>query len=146
MKPNEIRSKVLFGVKPKHQPDADIALRNRRSRGRGHYGEARLAKRVGGVVVGRSKAVRLPSGKWQSIDIQHPPDVVTELFSFESKWLVRVPTNISKVMIQAVRNAPEGLVPVGVIGDRGNRTVFYILMESDFLDLHIGDKVISQEK
>ncbi len=109
------------------------------SRQRGRYGERRLAKKVGGVVVGRSKAVKLPSGKYVQINCQRPPDVVTEIFSFESKWLKSAPANIHKVMEQAIKNAPDGYIPVGVIGDRNQHTVFYIMMERDFIDLHIGD-------
>jgi hypothetical protein len=110
-----------------------------RSRGRGRYGESRLAKKVNGVVCGRSKAVKLPNGKFIQINCQRPPDVVTELFSFESKWLKSVPKGLHKVMEQAIKNAPKKLIPVGVIGDRTQHTVFYIMMERDWLDLHIGD-------
>lgn len=105
-------------------------------RGRGKYGERRLAKVVGGTVVGRSKSIITGTGKAIKIDCQKPPDVVTDLFSFESKWLKEVPANIRKVMTQAVGNAPPNLIPVGVIGDRQQRTVYYILMEKDWLDLH----------
>ncbi len=117
----------------------DISREMKQRRGRGRYGEMRLAKKVNGVVVGRSKAVHLPSGKWQQVNCNMPPDVVTDMFSFESKWLLHVPANIKKVMTQAVRNAPEGLTPVGVIGDRIGHDVYYIMMERDFLVLHIGD-------
>jgi len=114
-----------------------------KSRARGRYGERRLAKKVYGVVVGRSKAVKLPGGGFIQVNCQMPPDVVTEMFSFESKWLKQAPRNIANVMAQAVRNAPVGLVPVGVIGDRESREVFYILTEQDFLDLHIGTAPVS---
>ena len=113
---------------------------SKRRRGRGRYGESRLAKKVNGVVCGRSKAVILPSGKSIKINCQQPPDVVTDMFSFESKWLVRIPVSLNKLMTQAIRNAPGGLTPVGVIGDRENREVYYIVMERDFLSLHIGSK------
>lgn len=115
---------------------SELQIQNRRNRSRGRYGEARLAKKVGGVVVGRSKVVKLPSGKYQSIDIQHPIDVVTDMFGFESKWLKTVPKNISKVMSQAVTNCPEGLTPVAVIGDREQHTVYYVMTEKDWLALH----------
>ena len=122
----------------------ETSVRVKRSRARGRYGEYRLAKRVNGVVVGRSKAVILPCGKTIKIDCQKPPDVIDGkgLFSFESKWLQRVPAMLDKVMGQAIGNAPNGLVPVGVIGDRTNRVVYYILAERDFLDLFIGNKEI----
>jgi hypothetical protein len=116
-----------------------MSSENEKSRQRGRYGEQRLAKKVNGVVVGRSKAVKLPSGKYVQINCQRPPDVVTEMFSFESKWLKSAPVNIHKVMEQAIRNAPSGHIPIGVIGDREQHTVFYIMTEQDFLDLHIGE-------
>jgi hypothetical protein len=112
-----------------------------RARGRGRYGESRLAKRVHGVVVHKSSYVKLPSGRMVQIDVQHPPDVITEMFAFESKWIKSTPVMLQKVMSQAVRNAPQGFIPVGVIGDRIQGTVFYVLMERDFLDLHVGEKV-----
>ncbi len=120
--------------------DTTIQVRNKLSRGRGRYGEARLARKVNGVVCGRSKAVKLPSGKWLQINCQRPPDVVTDLFSFESKWLKAVPVSLDKIMTQAVKNAPVGLVPVGVIGDRQAHTVYYIMNEHDWLDLHVGEE------
>ncbi len=109
-----------------------------RSRSRGRYGERRLAKKVNGVVCGRSKAVKLPNGKFIQIDCRRPPDVVTEWASFESKWLKKVPVMLHKVMGQAIRNAPKNLIPIGVIGDREQRTVFYVMMEGDWIDLHVG--------
>ncbi|KKK75008.1 hypothetical protein LCGC14_2878060 [marine sediment metagenome] len=112
------------------------SLEMKRRRGRGRYGEQRLAKKVGGVVCGRSKAVKLPSGKYIQINCQRPPDVVTEMFSFESKWLKNPPKVIDKIMTQATTNAPQNLIPVGVVGDREQRTVFYIMSEKDWLDLH----------
>lgn len=117
-----------------------ITDQNRKNRQNGKYGERRLAKRVNGVVVGRSKAVKLPDGSWLQVNCQRPPDVVTPIFSFESKWLTRIPANIRKIMTQAVTNAPEGLTPVGVIGDRTGHEVYYVMMEKDFLELHVGDK------
>ena len=109
-------------------------MKNRRQRGR--YGEQRLAKKVGGKVVGRSKYIVFDSGKSIQINCQKPPDVVTEMFSFESKWLKQVPANISKVMTQAISNCPEGLTPIGVIGDRESSEVYYIVAEPDWLALH----------
>ena len=118
--------------------DNEISVRNRKSRSRGHYGERRLADKVNGVVVGRSKAVVTPDGKTIRINCQKPPDVVTFWASFESKYLSRVPACLTKVMNQAVSNSPDGLIPIGVIADREARVVYYIMTERDFLDLHIG--------
>jgi len=105
---------------------------------RGKYGERRLAKKVNGVVCGRSKAVKCPNGQWVKIDCQKPPDVVAPPFSYESKWLKSVPKMLMKVMTQAQRNCPTGLTPVAVIGDREARVVYYIMLESDFIAWHIG--------
>lgn len=105
---------------------------------RGRYGERRLAKKVHGVVVGKSKYAKLPSGRFVQIDVTHPPDVMDDMFAYESKWIKNPPKTLSKVVGQAVRNAPEGFVPVAVIGDREHSEVFYILTEHDFIDLHVG--------
>lgn len=105
-------------------------------RWRGKYGERRLAKKVGGVVVGRSKFIRFDNGDTIQINCQKPPDVVTPVFSLESKWLKEAPKMLQRWMTQAVSNSPTGLIPVLVIGDRGQRTVYYIMNEGDFLELH----------
>ncbi len=118
----------------------DKSLQVKRSRARGRYGESRLAKLVHGVVVGKSKAVQLLSGKWVKIDVQHPCDVLTELFAFESKYRRDCPKNLSKYMAQAIRNAPEGYIPVGVIKGEGEGVYYYVMTERDFLDLHVGGK------
>lgn len=114
------------------------AVQNKRNRGRGRYGEQRLAKKWDGVVCGRSKAIKLPSGKFIQIDCQKPCDVIDGkgFFAFESKWLKRVPKSLEKIMSQAVKNCPSGLVPIGVIGDREHRAVYYIWMERDMLEIH----------
>lgn len=117
------------------EPNREVRARKQR----GRYGEARLAKKVHGVVVGKSKVAKLPSGKYVQLDVQHPPDVLTDMFAFESKWLKNVPAMLDKVMTQAVRNAPEGFVPVGVIGDRLHSTIYYIFTEKDFLEMHVGE-------
>jgi len=122
----------------KEKKEKSREMKQRRWRGR--YGEQRLAKKVGGVVVGRSKYVLTPTGKGIKINHMKPPDVVTDMFSFESKWLSHFPANIRKVMVQARSNCPEGLIPVGVIGDRNEREVVYILSEHDWLELHGGKK------
>lgn len=111
-----------------------------RARGRGRYGERRLAGKVNGVIIGRSKAVQLPESKrYVQIDIQHPCDVLNETFAFESKWIKHAPASIKKVMTQAMRNTPFGFIPVGVIGGREAKEVYYIFTEPDFLGLHVGN-------
>lgn len=131
----------------KREKAEETSIRVKRSQWRGKYGERRLAKRVRGVVVGRSKAVKVSESTAEDgvtsavhyiqIDCQKPPDVVTEMFSFESKWLKSMPKFLDKVMGQAIRNCPTGLTPIAVIGDREQRVVFYIMTEKDFLELHI---------
>lgn len=113
--------------------DSEVSTRVRRSRGRGRYGEARLARKVNGVVVNKNKIVQLLSGRYVPIDIKHPPDVVNEMFAFESKWLTETPRMLQGVMQQAIRNAMPGYIPVGVIGDRTAKVVLYIMTERDFL-------------
>ena len=104
---------------------------------RGKNAERRLAKKVGGVVVGRSKAIKLESGKVVLINCQKPPDVVTDMFAFESKSWKEIPKSVEKLMTQATANCPEGLIPVGVIYDRAGRLAYYIMNELDFIELHI---------
>ena len=113
-----------------------VSREMKQRRGRGRYGEQRLAKKVGGIVVGRSKYIAFPSGKSVKIDCQRPCDVVTEMFAFESKYLQSAPKQIKKWHSQALRNCPSGLIPVLVVGDREEREVYYIMSEHDFLDLH----------
>ena len=108
------------------------------SHGRGYYGESRLAKKVNGVIVGRSKAVVLPTGETIEITHQHPPDVVNSMFAFESKYTRQFPKKISDYMLQAETNCPDGLTPVAVVKDPYRKTYYYILRESDFVELHCG--------
>ena len=109
------------------------------SHARGYYGESRIAKRLGGKIVGRSKAV-VVDGFTIEIDHTSPPDVVTPLFAVESKWRKDLPVSISNYVIQAETNAAKckpKLIPVAVVRDanRGNNKVYYILNEKDFIDL-----------
>lgn len=117
------------------------SLRVRQSRARGRYGESRLAKKVNGVVVGRSKAVVTPDGKTIRINCQKPPDVVTSWASFESKYYTRIPKFLDKVMTQAINNAPKGLTPFGVIADRSDRVTYVVMTLKDFVELHVGGKI-----
>lgn len=107
------------------------------SKSRGYYGEARIAKLLGGKVVGRSKAIKLDSGKVIEIDHRHPPDVVTDLFSVESKYRKAFPKKISDYMLQTYTDCPkgQGLIPLAVVKDPHRKTYYYILEEKDFVDL-----------
>jgi hypothetical protein len=112
-----------------------------KARKRGAWAESRLAKKWGGVRCGKSKAVRLPSGQYIELDVQHPCDVICGkgFFAFESKWLKSAPKSLDKIMTQAIKNCPTGMIPVGVIGDRDARAVYYVMTENDFIDLHRGE-------
>jgi hypothetical protein len=111
----------------------DIATRNRRNRWRSYNYERRVAKLIGGVVVGRSKAIKTKHG-WIEIGHQHPPDVVSDTFSVECKYHKELPKGITQPLVQAIRDAPTGLMPVVFMGSReGSRVV--ILSEKDFLML-----------
>jgi hypothetical protein len=111
-----------------------------KSHSRGYYGESRLAKKVRGKVVGRSKAIVLDSGKVILIDHQHPPDVVNDWAAFESKYRKVFPKSISEAMLQAETNCPDGLVPVLVVKDPYRKKYYYIQTEEDFLEQHVGEK------
>jgi len=105
------------------------------SHSRGYYGESRIAQLMGGKIVGRSKAIVLDSGKVIQIDHQHPPDVVSDLFSFESKYRRHFPKAISDAMLQCENNAPKGLIPVLVVKDPYRSKYYYIMEEKDFINL-----------
>lgn len=107
---------------------------------RGSNFERKIAKLVHGVVVGRSKAIKVGDKLWIKIDCQKPPDVVNEWASFECKYYRKLPVFITKVMAQAIQNSPEGLTPFAVLGDRGNRSQYVVMTLQDFLDWHIGEK------
>ena len=108
---------------------------NKRAKWRGKNYERRIAKLIRGSVVGRSKAIKT-GARYTQIDCQHPPDVVNEWLSVECKYLKTLPAWLDKVMAQAVRNCPEGLVPVAWVGGREARSHYVIMTEEDFLDLH----------
>jgi len=111
----------------------------KQARWRGKHGERRLAKRVKGVVVGRSKAVKLPSGKFVQVNPQQPPDVINEWASFEVKYVKSLPKWLTKIMTQAVRNAPDGYIPHGHIYGREEGNGFFIMCEGDFIERYIGE-------
>jgi len=118
----------------------EASQRNKRNRYRGKNFELRVAKLIHGVVVGRSKAVKIESPtfleQYISIDPQHPPDVVNNWLSVECKYYTELPVWLTKLMAQTKRNCPDGLTPVGWVGDRGERNRYVIMFEQDFLDLH----------
>lgn len=105
------------------------------SKSRGYYGESRIAKLLGGKVVGRSKAIILESGQAIQIDQEHPVDIVTSLFGVESKYRRAFPKKISDYMLQAETNCPKGLIPLAVIKDPFRKRYYYILDERDFVSL-----------
>lgn len=110
----------------------------KQARGRGKYGERRLAKLVKGEVVGRSKAVKLPSGKFVQVNCQQPPDVVNEWASFEVKYVKSLPKSLTKGMSQAIRNAPEGHIPhLSLASREGDKLI--VMREADFIERNIGE-------
>jgi len=109
----------------------------KRSRYRGKNYEYRVAKKIKGVVVGRSKAVKVGD---IHIDVnpQKPPDVINSWLSIECKHLKTLPVWLEKVMAQAVSNAPDGyLVPVAWVGDKESNYV--IMREEDFMANFVGE-------
>jgi len=115
------------------------------SKSRGYYGESRIAKKVNGTIAGRSKAVKLSSGKVIKIDHNHPIDVVTDLFGFESKYRLAFPKKISDYMFQAETNAglcEPKLIPVAVVKDKTRKQYYYIMREQDWIDLHVGSETL----
>jgi len=113
------------------------AQERKQSRWRGRNYERRVAKLIKGVVVGRSKAVKV-QGKFIQINCQKPPDVVNVWLSVECKYWAELPAWLDKVMTQAVKNCPkeQGLTAIAWVGDREAKTNYIIMTERDFLDLH----------
>lgn len=108
---------------------------NQRARYRGRSYEYRVAKKIDGKVVGRSKAI-IVKDKAIPIDPNHPPDVVSDWISVECKYYSEIPVWLKDVMLQSVTNCPEGLIPIAWIGDRTNHNHYVIIREQDWLDLH----------
>ena len=109
----------------------------KQSRWRGHNYERRVARLIKGVVVGRSKAVKV-SDKFVQVNCQRPPDVVNAWLSVECKHWKSLPVWLDKVMGQAIHNAPQGLTPIAWVGDREAKANYVIMHERDFLDNFVG--------
>lgn len=108
------------------------------ARYRGKNFEYRVAKLVHGVVVGRSKAVKVGGGNndiFIEVNPQRPPDVITRWLSVECKH-TEIPATMLKAMQQSKDNAPSGLIPVVFWGDREKHNLV-IMSEKDFLEMHI---------
>ena len=105
------------------------------SRWRGSNFERAIAKKVHGVVCGRSKAVKV-NDKYIQVNPQQPPDVVNEWASFECKSKKSLPKWFRDAMIQAIRNAPDGHLGYLVIYDRGERCTYITQRFDDWLDQH----------
>ena len=106
---------------------------------RGKNYEYRVARLIHGVVVGRSKAVKV-GNTFIEIDPNHPPDAVNEWAAAESKYVKSLPKTVTSAVAQAVKNAslctaPTPLIPVVFMGDReGHRIV--VMPENVYLELH----------
>jgi hypothetical protein len=118
---------------------SEAQIRSKRNIWRSRNHERRVAKLIKGVVVGRSKAVQV-DGQWIKVNTTRPPDVVTSWLSVESKCYKQLPRWLLKIMTQAIRNAPDDLLPVAWVTDREDRSHFVIMREEDFLEWHVGDK------
>ena len=110
----------------------------KRSRYRGKNYERRVAKLIKGVVVGRSKGVKV-GDTWIATNCQRPCDVVNSWLAVECKYWAKLPVWLDKVMRQSAKNCPEGLVPIAWVGDREAHYNFVIMTEGDFVELFIGE-------
>jgi hypothetical protein len=110
-------------VKKKETPSQRV----QHARARGSSAEYRLAKLVHGVRVGAKTIVKLP-------------DVVNELFAFESKWTRDFPVYLREKLSQCKTNTPEGFIGVLVTRDSQTGEVYYTMAEKDWLNLLNGDK------
>ncbi len=109
----------------------------KRARWRGKYGERRIAKLVNGVVVGRSKTVKV-GDQYVQVNPQQPPDVLTPVFSIEVKYLKRLPATLNQAMAQSIRNAPSGKTPLTWFIGREDKSCLVVWTERDFLEWHVG--------
>ena len=107
----------------------------KQSRWRGRNEERACAKMTKGVVVGRSKAVRVGDNFIQ-VNCQKPPDVVAPPYSFEVKNRP-FPKSVSDAMSQAISNCPAGLTPKLWWRDRDTGIRYLIEIVKDFIDDHI---------
>lgn len=114
----------------------DMTTEQQKARYRGKNAEYRLAKLLGGIVIGRSKAIILSSGKSIKINPQHPCDVIDGkgFGAYECKWYKSLPKFITKVMTQAVTNCPDGCVPFASLCDRTTHDKYIVMREQDFID------------
>ena len=107
----------------------------KRAKWRGKNEERACSKLVKGVVVGRSKVVKV-GDKYIQVNCQKPPDVVSPPYSFEVKNKI-MPKSLVKAMTQAVNNCPQGLTPKLWWRDRDSGVRYLIELVPDFLDDHI---------
>jgi len=109
------------------------------ARQRGNNAERACAKAMSGVVVGRSKAVKIGSRgleSWVSVNCQQPPDVLAPGgFSFECKN-TKLSRKVVKAVSQSVRNAPSGFEPYVWWYDRESDSTYIICTKRVFLDMH----------
>jgi len=114
-------------------------IERKRAKWRGKNYGRRVAHLIKGVVVGRSKAVKIQGKFFIQVNCQQPPDVVNVWLSVECKYWKELPVWLDKVMTQAVKNAPSSLTPVAWVGDREASVNYIIMLERDFIDLLIGE-------
>ena len=108
----------------------------KQSRWRGKNEERTCSKMTKGVVVGRSKAVKV-GDKFIQVNCQKPPDVLSPpYYSFEVKNKP-FPKSVSDAMTQAVNNAPENMMPLVWWRDRDTGVRYIIQVVKDFMDEHI---------
>lgn len=102
---------------------------------RGKNCERQCAKDTEGVVVGRSKAVKL-GDRYVQVNCQKPPDCLAPpFFSFECKN-TKFPKSVAKAMSQAIANAPDGFVGYVWWYDKESRCTYIITTRRNFLDMH----------
>lgn len=113
-----------------------VTRRVKQAQWRGKNCERQCAKDTDGVVVGRSKAVKLAPYRYVQVNCQQPPDVLAEpFFSFECKN-TRFPKSVAKAMSQAIANAPDGFVGYVWWYDKESRCTYIITTRRNFLDMH----------
>jgi len=113
----------------------ETAEERKHARARGRKLERTCAKAMRGVVVGRSKVVKVED-EYVHINVGAPPDVLAPgKFSFECKNKP-LPKGVAAAINQSARNAPAGYSPYVWWYDRENGMVYIMTTKAVFLDMH----------
>lgn len=134
----EVEYSIVLAYKQKEkEAEAKVVTRRvKQAQWRGKNCERQCAKDTDGVVVGRSKAVKV-GDRYVQVNCQQPPDVLAPpFFSFECKN-TKFPKSVAKAMSQANHNAPDSFIGYVYWYDRESRCTYIITTLRNFQDVNI---------